>query len=245
MRRETTAWYSGRLGREMPLVAYGHFGPPVLMLPTAAADYLEYERFQLTDSLGWWLDQGKVKLYSINSVNQLALLNAQSAPWQKIEWLNRYEGYVLEEVLPLIRSDCRDQAIRPYLLGISLGATSAADLFFRHPERFAGVILISGSYDIRPFLDGYYSEDVYFHNVVDFLPRLHGAPLATLRNGSQPILIFSGRGRFEAPDRSRRLADILASHGIPHQLDVWGEDVDHDWHWWRQCLPYYFGKMFG
>lgn len=245
MRRETTAWYSERLGREMPLVAYGHFGPPVLMLPTAAADYLEYERFQLTDSFRWWLDQGKVKLYSINSVNQLALLNQQSVPWQKIEWLSRYESYVLEEVLPLIQRDCGDQAVRPFLLGISLGATSAADLFFRHPERYAGVILVSGSYDIRPFLEGFYNEDVYFHNVVDFLPRLNGAPLEVLRSGGQPILIFSGRGRFEAPDRSRRLADILTGLGVPHHLDVWGEDVDHDWHWWRQCLPYYFGKLFG
>ena len=245
MRRETTVWYSERLGREMPLVAYGHFGLPVLMLPTAAADYLEYERFQLVNALRWWLDAGKVKLYSINSVNQLALLNQESAPWERVEWLSRYEGYVLEEVLPLIRRDCQDQAIRPHLLGISLGATSAANLFFRRPDSFSGSILVSGSYDIRPFLDGHHGDDVYFHNPVEFLPRLNGAPLDTLRNSGQPILIFSGQGKFEAPERSRQLAAILATLGVPHRLDIWGEDVDHDWHWWRQCLPYYFGKLFG
>jgi esterase/lipase superfamily enzyme len=29
----------------MEIVEYGHFGPVILFLPTAAADYLEYERF--------------------------------------------------------------------------------------------------------------------------------------------------------------------------------------------------------
>ena len=33
------------------LVAYGHAGYPLLMFPTAAADYLEYERFLLVDAI--------------------------------------------------------------------------------------------------------------------------------------------------------------------------------------------------
>jgi esterase/lipase superfamily enzyme len=245
MRRDTITWYSERVGREMPLVAYGHFGAPVLMLPTAAADYLEYERFQLIDSLRWWIDQGKVKLYSVNSVNQLALMNQQASPTERVAWLDRYEGYLLEEVLPLIRRDCADESIKPCLLGISLGATAAANLFFRHPDLFSGAMLISGSYDIRPFLDGFADERVYFHNPVDFLPALNGQPLEILRRDRKPILIFTGQGRFEAPERSRRLADILTHLGVPHWFDVWGTDVDHDWPWWRKCLPYYFGKFFG
>ena len=31
MRRDTTSWYSHNLGMEMPLVAYGHAGYPLLM----------------------------------------------------------------------------------------------------------------------------------------------------------------------------------------------------------------------
>ena len=38
---------------------------------------------------------------------------------------------------------------------------------------------------------------------------------------------------------SHRLAAILDSKAIPHWLDVWGHDVDHDWPWWRKMLPYY------
>lgn len=245
MRRDLTSWYSERLRQEMPLVAYGHYGPPVLMVPTAAADFLEYERFYLIDAISHWLENGKAKVYSINSVNRLALLNRQAAPWEKVAWLDRYDGYVTEEVLPLIRNDCGGDA-KPIITGISLGAYVAADIFFRHPDQFGGAMLLSGSYDIRGYMDGYYNESVYFHNPVDYLARLHDDyHLPILQHGNRPIIIFTGQGAYEAPDRSRRLAGILSSKGIPHWLDVWGHDVDHDWPWWRKAMPYYFGKLFG
>ncbi len=52
MQRRITSWISPRLGMDMPIVAYGHAGYPLLMLPTAAADYLEYERFHLVSRAG-------------------------------------------------------------------------------------------------------------------------------------------------------------------------------------------------
>ena len=77
MERRTTAWFSPNLNMEMPLVAYGHGGQPLLMLPTAAADYLEYERFHLVDAIKSphrkWTDPA----YSINRVNRYSLLNEQ------------------------------------------------------------------------------------------------------------------------------------------------------------------------
>ena len=44
---------------DMPLVAYGHAGYPLLMFPTAAADYLEYERFHLVDAVKELVEAGK------------------------------------------------------------------------------------------------------------------------------------------------------------------------------------------
>lgn len=246
MRRDITSWYSGRTFQEMPIVAYGHYGPPVLMVPTAAADFLEYERFNLIDSVKWWLDNGRAKMYSINSVNRMALLNNNASPYEKVEWLNRYDGYVTEEVLPLIRQDCWSHDVKPIVAGISMGAYVAANLFFRHPDLFGGVIAMSGSYDIRSYLDGYYSESVYFNNPVDYLPNLNdGYHLPILKHGGKSIIIFTGQGAYEAPDRSRNLSNILNSKGIPHWLDVWGHDVNHDWPWWRKAMPHYFGRLFG
>ena len=89
MRRDTTSWYSGNLGMEMPLVAYGHAGYPLLMFPTAAADYLEYERFHLIDAIKPFIDAGQIRAYSINSVNKHSLLNKQASPQWKAELLSR------------------------------------------------------------------------------------------------------------------------------------------------------------
>lgn len=245
MRRDITSWYSERLFQEMPLVAYGHYGPPVLMLPTAAADFLEYERFNLIDSVKWFLESGKVKMYSVNSVNRLALLNDGATPWDKLEWLRRYEGYLTEEVLPLIRDDCHDPGALPLVVGISLGAYLAGNLFFRHPNLFSGAILLSGSYDIRSYFGGYHSDDVYFNNPVEYLPNLNDQYyLPILQQGGRKIIIFSGQGAYEAPDRSQQLSQILRSKDIPHWLDIGGYDVDHDWPWWRRAVPYYFGQLF-
>lgn len=240
MRRHITGWYSERLHRHMPLVAYGHYGPPVLMLPTAAADFLEYERFKLIDSVSWFLNEGKVKLYSVDSVNQLALLNDHASPQEKIAWLQRYDSYLIEEVLPLIRADCGGD-VKPIIMGISLGASLAANTFFKHPHLFGGAMLISGSYDLRSFFQGFYNEDLYFNNPVDYLGGMHDASAFE----GKRIMIFTGQGEFEAPDRARQLSGILASKGVPHQLDVWGHDVSHDWPWWRKLLPEYFGRLFG
>jgi len=97
MERRTTAWYSPNLNMEMPLVAYGHAGPPLLMFPTAAADYLEYERFYLVDAIKSFIEEGKLRAYSINSVNRYSLLNEQMPPNLKAELLTRYDRYITDD----------------------------------------------------------------------------------------------------------------------------------------------------
>src|ERR1051325_765682 len=112
MERRITAWYSQNLGMEMPLVAYGHAGAPLLMLPTAAADFLEDERFQVIDANRRHIEAGRVRAYSINSVHRYSLLNEQASPQWKAELLMRYDRYITDEVLPLIRNDTGDSGAR-------------------------------------------------------------------------------------------------------------------------------------
>ena len=68
MERELTSWFSPALQKDMPVAMYGHYGMALLLVPTAAADYLEYERFQLIDSLAPFIDGGKIKVFSVNSI---------------------------------------------------------------------------------------------------------------------------------------------------------------------------------
>ena len=241
MERRITSWQSPNLGMEMPLVAYGHSGYPLLMFPTAAADFLEYERFYLVDSIKHHIDAGRLRAYSINSVNRYSLMNDKAPPWVKAELLARYDRYITEELLPLIRNESSGQS--PLVTGASMGAYLSANTYFRHPDVIRGMIAMSGSYDVRSYFDGYHDEQVYFNNPVSYLPNLDDDYyLPRLRN-ADAIVILTGQGSYEAPERSRELSNILRSKGIPHTLDVWGYDVDHDWPWWRKMLPYWLDRL--
>jgi esterase/lipase superfamily enzyme len=226
----------------MPLVAYGHAGPPLLMFPTAAADYLEYERFHLVEAIQPFIEGGLLRAYSINSVNRYSLLNEEMPAPLKAELLTRYDRYITDEVLPLIRQDSGEHS-RPVTTGASLGAFLSVNAYFKHPDLFRGVIAMSGSYDIRSYLHGYYDDNVYFNNPVDYLSNLNDDHYLPILQQADAILIMSGQGSYEAPERSRALADILSAKGIPHTLDLWGADVNHDWPWWRKMLPHALGKL--
>ncbi|MDX6444584.1 MAG: hypothetical protein QOH71_1658 [Blastocatellia bacterium] len=242
MERRTTSWFSPNLQMEMPLVAYGHAGRTLLMLPTAAADYLEYERFYLVDAIKPFIERGLIRAYSINSVNRYSLLNEEMPAKLKAELLTRYDRYIVDEVLPLIRRENGEDA-RPITTGASLGALLSANEYFKHPDLFGGVIAMSGSYDIRSYLEGYYDDNVFFNNPVDYLSGLNDDYFLPLLRQANAIYILSGQGSYEDPKRSQQLSDILKSKAIPHSLELWGQDVNHDWPWWRKMLPHVLGKI--
>jgi esterase/lipase superfamily enzyme len=243
MRRDTTSWFSHNLGMDMPMVAYGDRGFPLLMFPTAAADYLEYERFLLVDVIKPFIEAGLLRAYSVNSVNKYSLLNKEASPQWKAELLTRYDRYVMEEVLPLIRNECGEGA-KPLTTGASLGAFLAANCYFKHSDNFRGTIAMSGSYNIYNYLENYFDDNVYFNNPMMYLKNLNDDFHLHNLQKADSIVIVSGQGAFEAPERSRELSGVLHSKGIPHLLEMWGHDVKHDWEWWRKMLPFYLGKFF-
>ena len=74
-RREIAGWHSPILGQHMPIVSYGYWGHPLLLFPTAAADFLENERFHLVGAAQEALDAGRVRIFSINSINNQAWMD--------------------------------------------------------------------------------------------------------------------------------------------------------------------------
>src|SRR5690242_21871290 len=105
MNRYLTSWYSPSLDKDMPVAVYGHYGFALLLVPTAAADYLEYERFQLLDALAPQINAGKLKVFSINSINNESWLNNNMDPRHKVIRHQQFNEYVYEEVIPFIRTN--------------------------------------------------------------------------------------------------------------------------------------------
>lgn len=57
--------------------------------------------------------------------------------------------------------------------GASFGGFHALNFAFRHPERVSHLFSMSGAYDTKSFLDGYYDNNVYFTSPLDFMPNNH------------------------------------------------------------------------
>jgi esterase/lipase superfamily enzyme len=243
MERQLSSWYSPRLQREMPIATYGHYGFALLLVPTAAADYLEYERFQLIDSLAHFIDSGKVKIFSINSINNESWLNNHMDPRHKIVRHQQFNGYVYEEVIPFIRTQTSGDT--PIIIcGASFGALHSMNLFLKRPDLINGVIAMSGVYDLTEYTKGYYDEDVYFNSPQHYMPNLTDHGILEQIRRSQHLHIFTGSGAYEDPAASGRFARVLYDKGINYELDVWGPEWPHDWTTWREVLPQYLGTRF-
>jgi esterase/lipase superfamily enzyme len=243
MERNITSWYSPRLEKEMPIAVYGYYGFSLLLVPTAAADFLEYERFQLIEALAPHINAGKIKVFSINSINNESWLNSHMDPRHKVMRHNQFNHYVYEEVLPFVKNSTSQN--NPVIIcGASFGALHSMNLFLKRPDLINGVIAMSGVYDLTEYTKGYYDEDVYFNSPQHYMPNLSDHDILQQIRSSQHIHLFSGSGPYEDPDASRSFASILYNKGINYELDIWGEEWPHDWNTWRKVLPHYIGSRF-
>lgn len=243
MERILDGWHSPSLNKHMEIVRYGHYGFALLLLPTAAADYLEYERFHMIDAIAPIIDSGKCKVFSVNSINNESWLNKKMHPPHKGIRHNQFNAYIYNEVIPYIKTHTSwDTPI--VISGASLGALHSANLFFKRPDLIDGVIAMSGDYDLQSYTDGHYDEQVYFNSPMAYLANLNDHHHLPLLRQKRHIHILTGSGNYESPDASRRLSHLLNSKGIPHELDIWGYDMPHDWPTWRAMLPHYLGSRF-
>ena len=243
MKRELTSWYSPALNKEMPLVKYGDFGFALLLVPTAAADYLEYERFQLMEYLAPFINQGKVKVFSIDSINNESWLNNNMNPSHKSIRHRQWNDYVFNEVVPFIRNATSNDT--PVITcGASFGALHSMNLFLKRPDIINGVIAMSGVYDLSEYTKGFFDDDVYFNSPWHYMHHLTDHQILEQIRQSKHIHILSGSGNYEDPEASGKFAKVLYDKGIWYELDIWGKEWPHDWNTWRAMLPLYLETRF-
>jgi esterase/lipase superfamily enzyme len=244
--RQIFGWHSPRLGIEMPIVSYGDRGRPVLLFPTAQADFLENERHGLIKAVEHHIFAGKCQIFSIDSINRFAWMNRDVPLPEAARRQAAYAAYIEEEVIPHIRRTTNDPGARVAVCGASFGAFHAANQLFRRPDLFGTLLAMSGFYDLDPdYTRGYSDENVYFNNPAAYIPAIDDEQTLRLLREECQIHLLTGRGRWEFPAMSTRFSQILSDKGIPHNLDMWGYDVDHDWPWWQKMLDHYIGSRLG
>jgi esterase/lipase superfamily enzyme len=243
MNVERHGWYSHRLGREMGVLVYGHYGLPIVVFPTSGGDEREYEGQGMISALAHHIDGGRVKIFCVNSVNNESWYNNQAHPRHRSYVQAMYDAYMAFEVAPFVRDNCRTAEIPITTSGSSFGAYHAANTVLKHPDLFRRCLALSGVYDIRRFMNGDYDDNFYFNNPVDYMANLTDEYLLHhLRQAD--IHLATGSGPYEDSGPTRRLSEVLRSRGVPHSLDDWGPEGGHDWPYWKRQMDLYIGRLF-
>lgn len=234
MKKEHFKWYSPTLSKDIEMLVFGHAGYPVILFPTTMGKHNECYDMKLVDSAKWFIEEGIVQIYCPDGINELSWYNKNIHPSERVKNHMWYDEFIMNEVVNSIRHEKGIPKVA--VAGPSFGGYQAANFAFRHPESVSHMFSMSGSFDIKSFLDGYYDTNAYFNNPVDYMPGNDHPDLWKMK-------IILGAGEWDiCLEPTKRLADILTAKNIPFWYDErkWAK---HDWPLWRDMFPHYLSKL--
>ncbi|MGH2970166.1 MAG: esterase family protein [Solirubrobacteraceae bacterium] len=241
-----TELFSSAIGASGAVVAYGHWGRPFLAFPAERGDAWEFENRSMIGAVAGLLEAGRAKLYCVESFDSASWSNSALPLEARAQEHARYESWILDEVVPWIHGDSGGpQEIGT--VGVSLGAYHAVNFALKRADLFPLALGLSGNYDPATWdAWGERGTAAYFNNPMDYVAHMDGDHLDWLR-GRLSVQLVCGQGQWEdttgSLESSRRLAALLASRGIRHELDLWGHDVPHDWPSWQAQLAHHLPRF--
>jgi esterase/lipase superfamily enzyme len=242
-RRHESLW-SPAIGAHGDVIAYGHWGRPVLAFPSQQGPAWQYEERGMIEAIAPLVDGGRAKVYAVSSFDSGSWYREGLSLEERARLHGRYEDWILNQVVPWIQADAHTAEL--IVTGVSFGAYHAANFALRHAHVFPLAICHSGVYDVAVVAGGERGEAVYFNNPADYVQHLHGRHLDWLRSQVSLVLV-AGQGQWEdttgALESTRRFAALLGEKGIRHELDVWGRDSPHDWPAWRAQIAHHLPRF--
>jgi esterase/lipase superfamily enzyme len=238
--------YSPAIGAAGSVVAYGHWGRPVLAFPAERGRAWDWHDNGMVGAIESLIEEGRAKLYCVDSFDAASWSNDTLPLEQRAQQHGRYESWILDQVVPAILQDSGGTS-EIVTTGISLGAFHAVNFALKRADVFPLAIGLSGNYDPAAWNGwGERGEATYFNNPLDYVGHLDGDHLEWLRSRLS-VLLVCGQGMWEdstgALESSKRLAGLLGERGIRHELDLWGHDVPHDWPSWRAQIAHHLPRF--
>jgi esterase/lipase superfamily enzyme len=227
------------------LIAYGHYGRPLLVFPSQEGPAHQYEDTGMIGAIAGLIDGGRVKVYCVDSYDSGTWFDDGVPLEERARRHGAYEDWICNTVVPFIAADCGGwQDVMT--TGCSFGAYHAANFTLKRADLFPLALCLSGVYDIAGIGWGERGEAFYFNNPGDYVGNLHGDHLDWLRSRAN-LLLVCGQGMWEdttgALESTRAFAGLLASKGLRHELDLWGYDVAHDWPAWRAQIAHHLPRF--
>jgi esterase/lipase superfamily enzyme len=246
MRRDSIELWSPAIGAAGTVIAYGHWGRPMLVFPSEQGRPWDFEDNGMVGAVAGLIDGGRLKLYCVESYDAQSWSNHALPTEDRARRHTLYESWIHEQVVPWIDDDCGG-AQELATIGCSLGAYHAANFALKRADVFPLAICMSGNYDPNAWNGwGERGDAAYFNNPFDYVSRLHGDHLDWLR-GRVGLLLVCGQGQWEDTTGSLQstthFAALLGEKGIKHELDLWGHDVPHDWPSWRAQLAHHLPRF--
>lgn len=229
------------------VIRHGHWGRPMLWFASDAGWAHDFETNGLLGAAWPMVEAGRVKVYCIDSYD--------AHSWRRGDWPlearaqahQKFEDYVVNDVVPLIAGDS-DGRLDILLGGCSFGAFHAANFALKRADLFPQAMCLSGVYDMAKIGWGERGDAFYFNNPQDYVANFSGDHLDWIRRAAF-LLLVCGQGAWEYDDASGalpatvRFAALLREKGIPHELDLWGHDVPHDWSSWQRQLAHHLPRF--
>jgi esterase/lipase superfamily enzyme len=242
--------YSPALGRDMEVKVYGHAGRPVLFIPCQNGRFFDFENFRMTDAWAPFIDAGQVMVFSIDTIDEETWSNTNGDAYWRARRYEQWISFIVDELSPFIREMVNarngwDGHPGIIAFGCSLGATHAANLYFRFPGVFDGLLALSGIYTASYGFGDYMDEVVYRNSPVDYLAGMPSDHPYIAEYNRHRGIICVGQGAWEVPETTRRMADICREKGINVWVDFWGYDCAHEWDWWYKQVAYFVPKLLG
>ena len=234
MKEQYHKWYSQQLSMDIEMLVYGDRGYPVILFPSSMGRYYENKDFKLIDSVAWFVNEGLVKIYCIDSIDRLSWYNKGVHPAERVKKHIHYDNMLYHELAPWAMHETGVGKV--CVAGCSFGGYHAANFAFKHPDRVSHMYSMSGAFDIKDQLDGFYNDDVYFNNPMDFVQNVSDPAIWQMK-------IILGTSDWDiCKDSNLHFSGILNSKNINHWLDI-RPNAEHDWPIWREMFPHYLSLI--
>ncbi len=234
--------YSPNLNRDMEYKVYGTTGKPAIFFPSQDGRFYQHEDFGIIDACKNFIEQGKLKIYCVDSIDWETWSALHLPARQRVEQHERYVRYIIDEIVPTIKAQSDKQKL--LVAGVSLGASHATNFFLRFPNIADSLISLSGIFGTQHFFGDYMDKILYENSIMQRLEDLTDEIILNKYRKSK-IVLCCGQGAHEELmlDNIKKMQHIMQIKNIPAWIDIWGYDVAHDWDWWQKQLPYFLGHI--
>jgi esterase/lipase superfamily enzyme len=234
MQEKYVKYYSHILNKDIEILISGHWGQPVLMFPTSMGGFNQNKDFGLIDSVGDLIEAGNIKTFNVETIDNQSFYDDNISAETKVYNYELYTTFLKNELVPAIQKECGVHRI--IVAGCSFGGYHSTNFAFKYPDLVSGLISMSGAFSIKNFVGGFYNDNVYFNDPLDYM-----ANAESWRYNHMKIIL--GTSDWDSCKGSNlAMSALLGSKGIDHWYDEkrW---ADHDWPLWKMTFPEYIRKV--